>query len=87
MKNIARYTEKTWGKDQRNLYLKDLDDAFHALAETPGKGRNCDYIRPDYHKHGVGKHLIFYRLIENDDIEIIRILHGRMDIEERLAGD
>ncbi|WP_324556630.1 type II toxin-antitoxin system RelE/ParE family toxin [Agriterribacter sp.] len=33
----------------------------------------------------VKSHLIFYRLIEKqNEIEIIRILHQRMDIENRL---
>jgi toxin ParE1/3/4 len=33
----------------------------------------------------VGRHLIFYRQ-RADSIEIIRILHDRMDIESHLTG-
>jgi len=85
LKNIARYTEARWGRDQRNQYLKDLDGAFHDLAKMPDKGRNCDYLRSGYRKYGIGKHLIFYRSADNNDIEIVRILHGRMDVEQRLT--
>lgn len=83
--DIAHYTESTWGKGQRNQYLKELDNAFYYLAKMPVKGRNCDYIRLGYRKYGVDKHLIFYRQVDNNSIEIVRILHGRMDVEQRLT--
>ena len=83
--DIAHYTESTWGKDQRNQYLKEMDKAFYDIAKMPEKGRNCDYIRLGYRKYGVGKHLIFYRQADNNSIEIVRILHGRMDVEQRLT--
>jgi toxin ParE1/3/4 len=62
-----------------------MDKAFYDIAIMPEKGRNCDYIRLGYRKYGVGKHLIFYRQADNNSIEIVRILHGRMDVEQRLT--
>jgi toxin ParE1/3/4 len=35
----------------------------------------------------VKSHLIFYRKAEDNIIEIIRILHQNMDIENRLKND
>jgi toxin ParE1/3/4 len=32
----------------------------------------------------VGKHIIFYRNLNPKEIEVIRILHGRMDLKNRL---
>ena len=29
LKNIAAYTQKVWGAEQRRTYLKGLDLAFH----------------------------------------------------------
>lgn len=84
---IARYTQSQWGREQRNLYLKLMDDAFYSLADLPGQGRGCDDIRERYRKFGVGKHLIFYRSTRPSHIEIVRILHGSMDTESRLAED
>ena len=84
LKDIARYTQKTWGREQRNVYLKKIDDAFHELSDNPDQGRNCDDIREGYRKYGIGKHYIFYRTIAPRHIEIVRILHGRMNIEEHL---
>jgi toxin ParE1/3/4 len=82
---IGRYTQETWGREQRNRYLTMLDEKFHDLAADPMKGRDCSDIREGYRKHEAGKHIIFYRQIENDLIEIVRILHGRMDSPTRLS--
>lgn len=84
MLSIGRYTRKQWGKMQQRRYLIQLDAAFHDLSDNPEIGHVCDDIREGYYKFGVGKHLIFYRLKGNDQIEIVRILHGRMDIEQHL---
>ena len=31
-----------------------------------------------------GKHIIFYQLIAEDEIEVIRILHERMDLKNKM---
>ena len=77
---IARYTEQTWGREQRRLYLKKIDSMFYALADNPALGTPCDDIRNGYFKKREGSHLIFYRLGEISDIEIIRVLPKRMDV-------
>ncbi len=79
---IGSYTEKGWGKSQRNAYLKQLDKSFHALATTPLIGTSCDEVREGYRKYGVGKHIVFYRRANTTTIEIVRVLHGSMDIEQ-----
>lgn len=76
---IARYTEQTWGREQRRLYLKKLDLMFFALAENPELGIACDDIRSGYFKKRVSSHLIFYRRGSDSNIEIVRVLHKRMD--------
>lgn len=81
--SIGRYTRKQWGKAQQIRYLTQLDCAFHDLSDKPDIGRTCDDIREGYFKYGVGKHVIFYRHTKGH-IEIVRILHSRMDIEQHL---
>ena len=80
LEDIWSYTYETWGKDQADSYIHDLDSGFRALAVNPKKGRPCDDIREGYRKHFVGKHIIFYRMAKKG-IEIVRILHQRMDPE------
>ena len=80
LEGIWSYTDETWGEDQADSYIHDLDSGFRALAANPEKGRPCDDIREGYRKHSVGKHIIFYRIAKKR-IEIVRILHQRMDPE------
>ena len=84
LRKIARFTEKRWGRDQRFLYIKQFDDVFHSLAETPSIGKKCEYIEIGYRKFPQGSHIIFYRNGANFSIEVVRILHKRMDIELNL---
>jgi toxin ParE1/3/4 len=78
--SIGRYTQATWGREQRNSYLAKIDASFHLLAIEPQRGQACDDLLLGYYKYHVGRHLIFYRHT-SEGIEIVRILHDRMDIE------
>jgi toxin ParE1/3/4 len=41
-------------------------------------------IRPGYLQIAVGSHVLFYRVGDGGKIDIVRILHRRMDVESRL---
>ncbi len=85
LKDIGRYTKKQWSVVQRDRYLTMLDDCFQDLAAKPLKGRDCSDIRVGYRKYSAGSHVIFYRQVANDTIEVVRILHSRMDVDRRLS--
>lgn len=80
LKDIAIFTQRRWGKGQRNIYIKQFDESFWLLAENPDIGHSCDEIRLGYHKFPLGSHLIFYKLVGNQQIQIVRILHKSMDV-------
>lgn len=80
---LWRYTAKEWGAGAADIYVRQFDEAFARLARNPEIGPRCDDIRPGYRKYLVGRHLIFYRLRENE-IEVIRILHMSMDLTRHL---
>jgi toxin ParE1/3/4 len=83
LKGIGRYTFEKWGKEQRNYYLSMLDACFQQLASNPLKGKDCSEIRSGYRKFNAGNHVIFYRQPHSDTIEIVRVLHERMDVATR----
>ena len=85
LKSIGRFTLKTWGREQRNIYLSKLDESFHILADQPQLGIARDDIRKGYRVYHVGRHMIFYRQ-KSTGIEIIRILHDHMDVETHMSG-
>jgi len=47
-------------------------------------GKNYDLINKDLFGYQSGQHLIFYRVLDSSKIEIIRILHSRMDLKKRV---
>jgi toxin ParE1/3/4 len=85
LKAIGRYTHQTWGLAQRNRYLALLDDSFHRLADNAQLGWDCSDLRAGYRKYHIGKHVVFYRQIEDRQIEIVRVLHDRMDMQTRIG--
>ena len=83
LEGIWIYTCETWGEEQADQYILDLNDGFEKLGEHPVAGRVCGDIREGYRKYDIGKHIVFYRQTRKG-IEIVRILHQRMDPERHL---
>jgi toxin ParE1/3/4 len=85
IENIWLYTIDTWSQEQADRYYNLLTDAFEVLSENPNSGREISQIRLGYRMKRMTSHYIFYRLLANKiDIEIVRVLHVSMDIENRL---
>jgi len=84
--SIARFTEKSWGREQRLAYIKQFDDTFHLLSKTPVIGNNCDYIKKGYQKFPQGSHIISYSTDDKKNVLIVRILHKSMDVLSKFSG-
>jgi len=83
--SIARITEKSWGREQRLAYIKQFDETFHLLSNTPVIGNNCDYIKKGYQKFPQGSHIIFYTTDDKRNVLIVRILHKSMDVISKFS--
>jgi toxin ParE1/3/4 len=77
--DIARYTLRTWGRKQRDAYLREMDKRFALLAENPALGKPRPDIREGYRSYPQGSHVIFY-LVRDAYIDIIGVVHQRMDV-------
>ena len=86
LKSIARHTQERWGIRQRNIYLKEVDQVFRALAKNPLMGRACDEIREGYRKFPHGGHVIYYKQISEEELLIVRILHMTMDADSNISA-
>ena len=80
---IWNYTVQTWGEKQADKYLQYIEDTLNDLAANPGLGRQRPEICPGYYSFPARKHIIFY-LNSGRHIDIIGILHGKMDIDKNL---
>ncbi len=74
-------SREQWGSRQADKYLNELESCFIELSQHPKLGRSRPEIRPGYRSIPKNKHLIFYRQ-HCGSIEIIRILHQRMEVIE-----
>jgi toxin ParE1/3/4 len=57
-----------------------ITERFHLLSQYPRMGRSRDDLRPSLRSFPVGQYVIIYT-IEDEDVEILRVFHGRQDIE------
>ena len=82
--SIGLYTLETWSEDQADFYYHELVKACQDIANRPTYlDKDYQEIIPGLFGHHIYKHLIFYILVE-DGVEIVRILHERMDFERHL---
>jgi toxin ParE1/3/4 len=84
LEQIWDYTRDRWGVDQAETYAHEIQRAIERVVDNPEIGRACDEVRPGYRKHGVGSHTLYYRILRVDVIDVVRILHQRMDIDQHL---
>ena len=79
---IWLYTLETWSLEQAEIYHAAIVAAFDGLAQGKNIGRISD-VREGYFKYAVGLHLIYFK--QRDlNIDVIRILHQRMDVSRHL---
>lgn len=84
LSDIWDYSVRVWGTAQAEQYILSIRVACEALAEGRSEGRANDDVRPGYRKLAVGSHFLFYRCAESGEVDIVRILHQRMDSPGRL---
>jgi toxin ParE1/3/4 len=82
--DIWSYTVDSWSEEQADKYYNLLVDAFDDVATKPFLGKDYSEITEKLRGLGIGKHIIFYRETKENEIEIIRILHEQMDLENRI---
>ncbi len=84
LNGIWEYTFWEWSEKQADKYYDILLESSQKIADNPNLGRHYKGVREDLFGIPTNKHIIFYRIINEDFIEITRILHERMDIESKL---
>jgi toxin ParE1/3/4 len=84
LEEIWLYTVEKWSIEQANRYYSLIFDEIDFICKNVDTGKSMNHVRKGYRASKVKSHLIFYR-VTNDVVEIIRILHERMDLDNRLA--
>jgi toxin ParE1/3/4 len=82
--DIWEYTKTEWSENQAEKYYQSIKYSCNDIAENPTIGKTYSEISKQLFGLKSGKHIIFYRILSEFEIEVIRILHERMDLKSRL---
>ncbi|PVX45596.1 toxin ParE1/3/4 [Flavobacterium sp. 103] len=79
------YTAENWSIEQADRYYNLLFDEIEYIVDNFVMARDFGNVRKNYRCSKVKSHLVFFKKIESNEIEVIRILHERMDIDTQLS--
>ncbi len=81
---IWEYTYETWSLSQADTYYSILIEGINAIVKEPNIGRSYENVKSGYFGYKVKSHIIFYKIKRREIMQVIRILHQRMDFPNRL---
>ena len=85
LSKIWDYTFEAWSEKQADNYYEGLISNCQEIAENPNLGKYYKGISKQLLGMKVNRHVIFYRTLNPHYVEIIRILHERMDLKQRIT--
>lgn len=81
---IWLYNFENWSRMQADRYYSLLVDEIKFVSENFEYGKDFKSVRKGYRYIKVKSHLIFYKKNKDHIVEIVRILHEKMDISNRI---
>ncbi len=84
LNSIWHYSFQQWSENQADKYYAAIKLACKSIGDNPEIGREYPEIRSNLFGLKLKKHIVFYQLISKDEVEVIRILHERMDLKSRI---
>ena len=85
LSKIWEYTYEIWSEKQADKYYDELISNCEEIAENTDLGKKYKGISKQLLGIKANRHIIFYRTLSEDYVEITRILHERMDLKKRIA--
>jgi len=86
LENIWLYTFEEWSIEQADYYYDLIMDEIEYISTNPKSGKDYNDVRKGYFRSRVKSHFIFYKInLKEEKVEIIRILHQKMDIESHIT--
>jgi len=84
IEKIWLYTYQNGSIEQADRYYNLVLDEIEFIADNFESSKSVDYIKKGYKASLVKSHILFYKKSRSNVVEIIRVLHQRMDIEHRI---
>lgn len=83
LEEIWLHTFRQWSAEQAEEYVCALIAGIEGLASGRNVPQRTD-VRDGYWKYRVGMHVLYFRY-SGQYLDVIRILHGRMDVDAHLG--
>lgn len=84
LSEIWDYSIETWSENQAEKYYELIFASCSDLANNPNIGKSYDLLTSGVFGYKCGEHIIFYTVLSKNEIEVVRILHGMMDLKSKL---
>ena len=84
LSEIWNYTFDYRSEHQADIYYQLLLENCQEIADKPDIGKNYEGIINRLFGFRAGRHIIFYRKVNANEVEITRILHEQMDLKNRV---
>lgn len=82
LRGIWEYSCETWGIDQADRYLDQIEACCEAIGSDQARSKAHDALPDDVRVHRCEHHYLFWLI--GDRPIILAILHERMDLVNRL---
>jgi toxin ParE1/3/4 len=84
LSEIWDYTYSEWGVEQAEKYVRDIWTVMQEQTSDYTKSVDIGDVRKGYRKVRAGYHVIFFKVTRNGVIDVVRILHQKMDFDRYL---
>ena len=84
LSEIWDYTYSEWGIEQAEKYVRDLWSVMQEQTRELTKSVDIGDVRKGYRKVRSGSHVIFFKVTREGVVEVVRILHQKMDFDRHL---
>jgi toxin ParE1/3/4 len=84
LSQVWDYTYAERGAEQAEKYIRELWAAIEEQSTDLTKSVDISDVRKGYRKVRLGSHVIFFKMTKSGVLDVVRILHQKMDFERHL---
>ena len=84
LNSIWIYTAENWSVEQADRYYNLIMDEIEFISDNYETIKDFGNVRKNYRYSKVKSHLVFCKKGANEKMEVVRILHEKMDIKNRI---
>ena len=85
LKHVWRYiADRSGYRSRASGFIRQIEQRFSTIANVPTIGKSYGHIYPGLYGYTHKRYVIFY-LIEDTDVDIVRVIYGGRDLERALG--